>query len=185
MREVVMNKKNVIITILLSVIVFMSACGNSDYSSSYSSNISNSAVTGFSTDSSSASSVSFTNKYGTPTTICAHSGCSNYIASTGDTNCCTTHSNRCFECDKYIDEDALFCMDCLEKYSSSSQSSNSSETVSDWMKNQAVGKDYSEDDGGVYYCMGKNDTCPNTTRNAYDLYCDQCDPDGNNIEGRQ
>ena len=58
---------------------------------------------------------SFTNKYGTPTTKCAHSGCNNYIASSGDTNCCTIHSNRCLECGKYIDEDATYCMDCIQK----------------------------------------------------------------------
>ena len=57
---------------------------------------------------------SFTNDYGTPSTKCAHSGCSRYIASSGDTNCCTTHSNRCGNCYCYIDEDALFCMDCIE-----------------------------------------------------------------------
>ncbi len=58
--------------------------------------------------------VSFTNKYGTSTTKCAHSGCSNYIASSGDTNCCTQHSNRCLECNGYIDEDALYCVDCIK-----------------------------------------------------------------------
>ncbi len=57
----------------------------------------------------------FTNKYGTRTTICAHSGCTNYIASSGDTNCCTVHSNRCLECYSYIDEDAMFCISCIEK----------------------------------------------------------------------
>jgi len=57
----------------------------------------------------------FTNKFGTSTTVCAHAGCNNYIASSGDTNCCTTHSNRCIECDAYIDEDAAFCMDCITK----------------------------------------------------------------------
>lgn len=62
---------------------------------------------------SSSSTSSFTNKYGTRTTKCAHPGCTNYIASSGDTNCCTTHSNRCAECGKYIDEDAYYCMDCL------------------------------------------------------------------------
>ena len=70
--------------------------------------------------------------------------------------------------------------------SSSSASSSSGYTqddVKDWMKDQAVGKDYSYDDGGEYYCMGKNDTCPNKTKNAYDLYCNSCDPDGDNIEG--
>ena len=57
---------------------------------------------------------SFTNKYGTSTTKCAHSGCSNYIASSGDTNCCSTHSNRCYECNCYIDEDANWCVKCIE-----------------------------------------------------------------------
>lgn len=55
--------------------------------------------------------------------------------------------------------------------------------VHDWMKDQAVGKDYDYDDGGSYYCMGKGDTCNNKTRNAYDLYCSSCDPDGDNVPG--
>lgn len=67
------------------------------------------------TTNSSYSSSSFTNKYGTPTTKCAHPGCTNYIASSGDTNCCPSHSKRCFECGKYIDEDAFYCMDCIRK----------------------------------------------------------------------
>ena len=64
-------------------------------------------------------SSTFTNKYGTPTTKCNHSGCTNYIATSGDTNCCTTHSSKCLECGKYIDEDAIYCMDCMSKASSS------------------------------------------------------------------
>lgn len=36
----------------------------------------------------SETSTIFTNDYGTRTTICAHKGCTNYIASSGDTNCC-------------------------------------------------------------------------------------------------
>lgn len=56
---------------------------------------------------------SFSNKYGTATTKCAHSGCSNYIATSGDTNCCTKHSNRCIGCNCYIDEDALMCVTCI------------------------------------------------------------------------
>ena len=58
-------------------------------------------------------SKSFTNKYGTSTTKCAHSGCNNYIASSGDTNCCTKHSRKCLECGCYIDEDAMYCLKCL------------------------------------------------------------------------
>ena len=60
-----------------------------------------------------ATSVSFTNKYGTPTTKCAKSGCNSYIAKSGDTNCCTSHSNRCLNCSCYIDGDAMYCMTCL------------------------------------------------------------------------
>lgn len=55
----------------------------------------------------------FTNKYGTPTTTCAHTNCAAYIASSGDTNCCPWHSNRCGNCHCYIDEDAMYCMDCI------------------------------------------------------------------------
>lgn len=55
----------------------------------------------------------FTNKYGTATTRCAYDGCSKYIASSGDTNCCVSHSNKCLNCKCYIDSDAAFCMDCL------------------------------------------------------------------------
>ena len=64
-------------------------------------------------NSSNNTSGSFTNKYGTKTTKCAHSGCTNYIANSGDTNCCTAHSKRCLECYKYIDEDATYCMSCI------------------------------------------------------------------------
>lgn len=63
--------------------------------------------------SSSSKSQAFTNSYGTPTTKCNHYGCSNYIAPSGDTNCCTQHSNRCANCGCYIDEDAWMCMKCI------------------------------------------------------------------------
>ncbi len=57
---------------------------------------------------------SFSNKYGSAGTKCAHSGCDNYIASSGDTNCCTDHSRNCLNCGCYIDEDAMYCMTCIE-----------------------------------------------------------------------
>lgn len=71
------------------------------------------------------------------------------------------------------------------KSSSTNKSSSNSfqDETKDWMKDQAKGKSYNYDDGGKYPCMGKNDTCPNYTHNAYDLYCDKCDPDGDNVEG--
>ena len=59
-------------------------------------------------------SESFTNKFGTPDTVCVHRGCSSYIASSGDTNCCVEHSNECMNCGCYIDGDAMYCMGCLE-----------------------------------------------------------------------
>lgn len=77
---------------------------NSEYKSS---SITSSKIKSYS------SSDSFTNKYGTSTTKCAVAGCENYIASSGDTNCCTTHSNKCGICNKYIDGDAMYCMDCI------------------------------------------------------------------------
>ena len=57
---------------------------------------------------------SFRNMYGTPTTLCAHNGCTNYIAPSGDTNCCSTHSSKCIDCGCYIDEDAHWCVSCLK-----------------------------------------------------------------------
>lgn len=113
----------------------------------------------------------FTNEYGTAATKCAHSGCENPVASSGDTNCCTIHSNKCAKCGRYIDEDATWCMNCISsalsgtsKGSSSSASSSSSEQE-------------------TYYCMGKNNTCPNKTYSPWDFYCSSCDPDGDNKEG--
>ena len=78
----------------------------------------------------SSESSSFTNEYGTPTTKCAHSGCTNYIASSGDTNCCTTHSNKCLVCGKYIDEDALYCMGCI--YAAATKGSTSSSFTNEY-----------------------------------------------------
>lgn len=70
-------------------------------------------VMGYSEGNSGKVNTAFTNSYGSVTTKCAHSGCENAIATSGDTNCCITHSNKCYNCGKYIDEDAIFCMDCI------------------------------------------------------------------------
>lgn len=113
-----------------------------------------------------SSTVSFTNKFGTATTICAHSSCNNYIATSGDTNCCTTHSRKCLECDDYIDEDATYCISCLEDSIKPSANSNSSYSSSE----------------GEFWCMGKNDTCQNKTSDPLDLYCNSCDKNNDNIE---
>lgn len=75
-----------------------------------------------------SSSDSFTNKYGTKDTECAVSGCANKIATSGDTNCCISHSNTCLECGCYIDGDAMYCMDCLGGAVEESSNSSSSNT---------------------------------------------------------
>lgn len=58
-------------------------------------------------------SASFTNKTGTSTTKCLHPGCDSYIAPSGDTYYCIPHSKKCGACGCYIDEDAMFCPDCI------------------------------------------------------------------------
>ena len=119
-----------------------------------------------------SSSISFTNAFGTSTTRCAHPGCNNYIASSGDTNCCTIHSNRCLNCGKYIDEDASYCMSCIEKsLSSSSGNSNSSTGKSDTSSSSSYS---SGKTAKCNYCngTGKADggTCPwcNGSGKTYD-----------------
>ena len=94
-------------------------------------------------------SANFTNKYGTPTTRCVKSGCDNYIASSGDTNCCTAHSNRCLNCNCYIDGDAMYCMSCLTGASSSSKSSSSSGSSSK----------SNSSSGGCKYTYSNGSTC--------------------------
>ena len=87
----------------------------------------------------SSDSGSFSNKYGTKTTQCAISGCENYIAKSGDTNCCTAHSNKCAECYCYIDSEAMYCSECISEvadeedtggYSGSSDDNGSSSSGS-------------------------------------------------------
>ena len=96
-------------------------------------------------------STSFTNAYGTASTKCAHPGCNNTIASSGDTNCCTVHSNRCLECGKYIDEDAMYCLSCL----ADAAESNDNEDYSSSYDDSDVG--YSYDSSDPYYSSNDHD----------------------------
>lgn len=104
----------------------------------------------------SETSTIFTNDYGTRTTICAHKGCTNYIASSGDTNCCKEHSNKCLNCGKYIDEDAMYCMDCL---SGDTTDTNDSGTYTG----------DSVPDDGCQYKYSNGSVCGAKT-NKYDVY---------------
>lgn len=111
-----------VFALIVVIILIASSSNNHTYkssnSTSYGSSYTGKTYSSYSsgTKSSGNSTTPFTNKYGTRTTKCAHKGCNNYIASSGDTNCCTVHSNKCLNCGKYIDEDAMYCMDCLTDY---------------------------------------------------------------------
>lgn len=100
----------------------------------------------------------FTNSYGTATTKCTHQDCSNVIASSGDTNCCIVHSNKCLNCGKYIDEDAYFCINCL---SGNTKSVNNS---GDYSSNNAPLE-------GCWYTYFDGTICGNRTSNGSPL-CD-------------
>lgn len=107
----------------------------------------------------------FDNKYGTPTTICIHSGCQNYIASSGDTNCCTQHSARCLNCNCYIDEDDMYCMSCLSEAITSPENNHSS-TSNDFYYNNSNRKD------SCNYKYPSGEICGNKT-NKYENLCDR------------
>ena len=139
-----MTKKLIVLLLSVAIILSMVACGSNSGSSVSSGSSGNSG-------SSTGTGSSFRNKYGTPTTYCAHSGCTKYIASSGDTNCCTTHSNRCLECRCYIDEDAMYCMDCLTGSLGDSHSKSNSESKSSH-DCYICGKSAYSKYGSYYYC---------------------------------
>ncbi len=128
------HKFATIATVVIALTIIL-ALLNIPFTPSHSSNITSSTSLSSGTSSKSA----FTNKYGTATTKCAHSGCDNYIASSGDTNCCTAHSNICLECFKYIDEDAMYCMSCLTSAATNSSSGNSKKNSSSASSGKVTG----------------------------------------------
>lgn len=44
---------------------------------------------------------------------CRHNGCSKKAVTSGDSRYCEEHSNECMGCGEYIDEDAMFCLNCI------------------------------------------------------------------------
>lgn len=167
---------------LMVVVSLLTGCDNNyEYDSktdSYSSSSTTNSSAGSSSSSSSSnktsgsSTSSFTNAYGTSTTKCAHPGCNNYIASSGDTNCCTTHSNRCLNCNKYIDEDATYCMSCLTKSitgSSSGSSSSSSKGNSSSGSSSSSSSSSSSRSGLCQYKSGGQYVCNKKATNGN--YC--------------
>jgi len=109
------------------------------------------------------SSSYFSNDYGTSTTKCAKSGCSNYIASSGDTAYCVSHSNKCLECYCYIDGDAMYCMDCLTAAANGNSSSNgsfSNDYGSSTTKCAKSGcNNYITSSGDSAYCSAHSNKC--------------------------
>ena len=107
---------------------------------------------------------SFSNAYGTSTTICAHDGCTNYVASTGDTNCCVMHSNRCAECGKYIDEDAIFCASCIRKSTENIKKEHTCEVCKKDGTYKIIGLSGNEE----YYCKVHYDEMNNMLKKMLD-----------------
>ena len=71
------------------------------------------------------------------------------------------------------------CEESSDNYASDDTEKNN---YSSSNKDYASNKNYGSSCGhascktnGPFYCIGKNDTCPNKTGCAYDFYCDQCD----------
>lgn len=142
--------KKLLSIILAAVVVFscvcMTACSDSDDVETTTKN----SYTEITTKKSYSSSTgSFSNKYGTATTKCAVSGCSNYIASSGDTNCCVSHSNKCLECRKYIDGDAMYCMSCIYSAAGSGSGKSDKSSAKDCY---ICGDNAYSKYGSYYYC---------------------------------
>lgn len=108
----------------------------------------------------------FTNEYGTATTICKHNGCYDYIAPSGNTNCCIEHSAYCLNCGCYIDEDSVYCMNCLtQSINSRKERSNSSNKVT-------KGCQYEYSDGSVCgsRCIDYTSLCNEHFEQLYSIY---------------
>lgn len=74
-------------------------------------------------------------------------------------NDCKEHSNKCLNCGKYIDEDAMYCMDCL---SGDTTDTNDSGTYTG----------DSVPDDGCQYKYSNGSVCGAKT-NKYDDLCDK------------
>ncbi len=149
-------KKLIALFLAIVIVLSMCACGGSGSGNG----------TSGSGGGSGSGSGSFTNKYGTATTECAQSGCSNYIASSGDTNCCTTHSNKCLECRCYIDGDAMYCMSCLTSSATNKSSSSGTSTSKNTNKTSGGGCQYKYSDGSV--CGAKCTDHPSMCNTHFD-----------------
>ncbi len=176
-------KKILVLLSAIMMIISLCACGTTSLYTS-SSSYSSSGITSNKTSSTTSStSVHFTNKYGTSSTKCAHSGCNEYIAPSGDTNCCTKHSRKCLECGKYIDEDALYCIDCLAMAADKVSSGSSTQTVFTNKYGTSTTKcahsgcnEYIASSGDTNCCTKHSNKCSSCGKNIDEdaLYCIDC-----------
>ena len=63
---------------------------------------------------------------------------------------------------------------CGGSKKSNSYSGSISSSYTNTKKSNSCGHPNCEE-YGPFWCMGKNDTCPNKTYCCYDYYCDECD----------
>lgn len=57
---------------------------------------------------------SFSNRQGTPDSVCAHEGCGRPIVRTGDSAYCAKHAGVCAVCGAWLDEGKSLCDDCAK-----------------------------------------------------------------------
>ena len=56
----------------------------------------------------------FTNRQGSPDSVCAHEGCGKPIVRSGDSAYCSEHSGVCAVCGAWLDEGKTLCDDCAK-----------------------------------------------------------------------
>ena len=56
----------------------------------------------------------FTNRQGSPDSVCAHAGCGRPVVPSGDSAYCADHAGVCAVCGKYLDEGKALCDDCAK-----------------------------------------------------------------------
>jgi hypothetical protein len=56
----------------------------------------------------------FSNRQGSPDSVCAHEGCGRPVVRSGDSAYCAVHSGVCTVCGAWLDEGKSLCDDCAK-----------------------------------------------------------------------
>ena len=56
----------------------------------------------------------FTNRQGSPDSLCAHAGCGRPVVRSGDSAYCDAHAGVCAVCGAWLDEGERLCGDCAK-----------------------------------------------------------------------